>query len=339
MMHALRLGQFGAEPALAQVPRPKPGPGEVLVRIAACGLNFADLLMIEGRYQRSPAPPLTLGQELSGTVEEVGPGGDSALLGQRVAIFSGQGGLAEWGCFAAERCVILPEGVGLVPAAGLLVGHGTAHLALAHRARLARGETLAVLGAAGGAGLAAVEIGRRMGAHVVACARGAGRLEVARTAGADTLIDTAETPDLKQALRALGGVDVVYDAVGGPATEAALRACKPEARLVVIGFASGTVGHLPANHLMVRNVDAIGVDWGAYLAFRPAVLRESLATLMGWHAAGAVAPRIGHVLPFESALEGLDLLRSRRATGKIVITIAPEAAERAGLRLFALLPS
>lgn len=325
-MRALRLARFGQPPQLETLPRPEPGPGQVRVRIAACGLNFADLLMIEGRYQRGPAPPLTLGQELAGTIEALGQGVEPALAGRRVAVFAGHGGLAEWGVFAAARCLCLPDGVKFNNAAALQVAHGTAHLALGLRARLARGETLVVLGAAGGVGLAAVEIGQRMGARVIACARGPARLELARSRGAQHLIDTATTPDLKAALRALGGADVVFDTVGGPATEAALRACRPGGRVLLIGFASGEVPRLPANHLLVRNVEAIGVDWGAYLDFQPDALTGSLATLMQWHAQGALAPHLGHVLPLERAAEGLALLRTRRASGKVVITIAPESA-------------
>ena len=217
----------------------------------------------------------------------------------------------------------LPDSLSFAEAAGFQIAYGTSHLALAHKARLQPGETLLVLGAAGGVGLTAVEIGHQMGARVIACARGAEKLALARAAGADEVIDS-DTPDLKSALRALGGVDVVYDPVGGPAFDAALRATKPDGRLLAIGFASGTVPQVPANLLLVKNLTVIGFWWGGYLAFAPQVLRDSLATLLDWQAAGRIKPHISNLLPFEAFPQGLDLLRSRAATGKVVIEI-PEA--------------
>jgi len=176
-----------------------------------------------------------------------------------------------------------------------------------------------VLGAAGGVGLTAVEIGKLMGARVVACARGSDKLEVARQAGANHLIDAA-TDDIRQACRALGGVDVVYDPVGGEQFTAAMRACRPEARLLTIGFASGEVPQIPANHLLVKNLSVMGLYWGGYLKFRPEVVTESLATLFGWYAEGRIRPHVSHVLPLERAGEALELLRARKSTGKVVVT-------------------
>jgi NADPH2:quinone reductase len=304
-MKAWRVHATGAEPVLETVEARAPGPGEVRLRIAACGLNFADLLTIAGRYQERPALPFVPGMELSGTVEALGAGVEGPAPGSRVAVFGTSGGLAEAGCF---------------PAAAFLVAYGTSHLALAHRARLAPGETLLVLGAAGGVGLTAVEIGRRLGARVIASARGAERLAVAAAAGADHLIDS-EAGGLRDRIRALGGADVVYDPVGGPAFGEALRAVRPEGRMLVIGFASGEVPPVPANLLLVKNIDVMGVSWGGYAAFRPALVRESLATLMGWHAEGLIRPHISHVVPFDRAPEGLALLRARKSTGKVVVRI------------------
>ncbi|TCO70894.1 NADPH:quinone oxidoreductase family protein [Rhodovulum euryhalinum] len=319
-MRAFRIAEFGAVPQIDTVARPDPGPGEVRVRIAACGLNFADLLMIEGRYQERPALPVTLGMELAGTVEAAGAGVEPGLTDRRVAVFAGTGGLAEAGCFAAERCVPLPDAMPFEDAAAFQVAYGTSHLALDHKARLQPGETLLVLGAAGGVGLTAVEIGKAMGARVIACARGADRLEVARQAGADHLIDS-DTDDLREAVTALGGADVVYDPVGGDLFTAAMRACKPDARILVIGFASGDVPQIKANHLLVKNLTVMGLYWGGYLAFRPEVLTDSLATLFGWYAEGRLRPHVSHTLPLERAAEGLELLRTRKATGKVVITM------------------
>jgi len=319
-MRAFQISDFDTEPCLQTIDPPEPGPGEVRLRIAACGLNFADLLMIRGQYQERPPLPVTLGMELAGTVEALGDGADPALMGRRVAVFAGSGGLAEQGCFPAARCVPLPDAMPFAEAAAFQVAYGTSHVALHHKAALAPGETLLVLGAAGGVGLTAVELGKRMGARVIACARGADRLEVARQAGADHLIDSA-SDDLRAAVKALGGADVVYDPVGGELFTAAMRACKPEARIVVIGFASGEVPQIAANHLLVKNLTVMGLYWGGYLAFRPEVLTDSLATLFAWYAEGKLSPHVSHALPLDRAAEGLALLRERKATGKVVITM------------------
>jgi NADPH2:quinone reductase len=318
-MRAYRLTAAGAPPALDNIPAPAPKAGEISLRIAACGLNFADLLMIEGRYQDTPEPPFTLGMEVAGTVTARGPDTDGLAPGTRVAVFGGQGGLAEQGCFPAARAVPLPDAMSFTDAAAFQIAYGTSHVALDHKARLQPGETLLVLGAAGGVGLTAVEIGKLMGARVIACARGAEKLEVARQAGADHLIDAA-TEDIREACRGLGGVDVVYDPVGGDQFKAAMRACRPEARILAIGFASGEVPQIPANHLLVKNLSVMGLYWGGYLKFRPEVVTESLATLFGWYEAGRIRPHVSHVLPLDRAAEALDLLRSRKSTGKVVVT-------------------
>ena len=319
-MRAYHLPAKGAEPILTDLPRPTPGLGEISLRIAACGLNFADLLMIKGAYQDTPEAPFTLGMEVAGTVDALGPDTDGPAPGTRVAVFGGQGGLADYGCFPAARAVPLPDAMSFAEAAAFQVAYGTSHVALDHKARLQPGETLLVLGAAGGVGLTAVEIGKQMGARVIACARGADKLEVAKRAGADHLIDAA-TQDIRDTCRALGGVDVVYDPVGGDQFTAAMRACNPEARILAIGFASGDVPQIPANHLLVKNISVMGLYWGGYLKFRPEVLTQSMATLFDWYAAGRLRPHVSHLLPLEQAAEALDLLRSRKSTGKVVVTL------------------
>jgi NADPH2:quinone reductase len=319
-MRALRLETPGAAPVMRDLPRPAPGPGEVLVRIAAAGLNFADLLMIDGTYQEMPEPPFTLGLELAGTVESLGPDAAGPSPGTRVAIHAGHGALAEYGVFPTARCLPIPDAMPFEHAAGFQIAYGTSHLALARRAGLQRGETLLVLGAGGGVGLTAVELGALMGARVIACARGAEKLEAARRAGAHVLLDSG-TADIRDAVRAEGGADVVFDAVGGDQFRAALRATNPEGRILLIGFASGRLPDLPANHLLVKNVTVIGFYWGGYMAFRPEALSESLATLLDWYGAGRLCPQVSHVLPLERAGEGLALLRARKAAGKIVIAI------------------
>lgn len=319
-MRAFVLSATDTPPTLTEMPMPQPGPGEVRLRIRACGLNFADLLMARGQYQERPALPFVMGMEVAGVVDALGDGVRGLVPGQRVAAFAGRGGLAEYGCFPANRCLPIPDSMPFEHAAGFMVAYGTSHVALAHRARLVAGETLLVLGAAGGVGLTAVEIGARMGARVVAVARGADKLAVASAAGASVLIDS-ETADLKVAFKALGGVDVVYDAVGEPAASSALRALRPQGRYVVIGFAGGGVPQFPANILLVKNIDVIGLYWGGYAAFQPQVITQSLVDLMGWYARGELHPHVSHLLPLENVAEGMELMRSRASTGKVVISL------------------
>ena len=324
-MKAFQVTAKGAEPMVAEVEPPRPGPDEVRIAIEACGLNFADLLMIEGSYQDTPPLPFTLGMEVAGTVEELGNGVTELQKGDRVAVFAGSGGLAEQGCFPGGRCIRLPDTMPFTDAAAFQVAYGTSHLALSHRARLQADETLLVLGAAGGVGLTAVEIGKAMGAKVIAVARGQDKLAVAAKAGADHLIDSV-SDDIREAVKALGGADVVYDPVGGEQFKAAMRACNPEARIVVIGFASGEVPQIPANILMVKNLTAIGLYWGGYMRFSPKALTGSLATLFEWYGEGRLKPHVSHILPLDRAGEGLDLLRRRKSTGKVVITPRPAPA-------------
>lgn len=318
-MRAFQVRDFTTKPDIYDIPEPVPAPGEALVTIQACGLNFADLLMMKGRYQDTPKPPFTLGLEMAGTVETLGKDTTGPAPGSRVAIYSGSGGLAEKGCFPVDRLVPIPDEMSFEDAAAFQIAYGTSHVALEHRARMQPGETLLVLGAAGGVGLTAVEIGKLMGATVIACARGADKLEVARQAGADHLID-AKTQDIRAEVKALGGADVVYDPVGGDQWEAAFRACKPEARLIPIGFASGRVPQIPANHMLVKNLTVLGLYWGGYLKFAPEVLTQSMTELFQWYAEGKLRPHVSHVLPLDRAAEGLELLKSRKSTGKVVIT-------------------
>lgn len=320
-MRAYQVESTGANPVLSKVSPPHPAAGEIAVKIGACGLNFADLLMVKGEYQDTPAAPFTLGMEVAGTVTALGPETDGPAPGTRVAVFGGKGGLAEYGCFPADRAVAIPETMDFVDAAAFQIAYGTSHVALDHRARLQPGETLLVLGAAGGVGLTAVEIGKLMGATVIACARGPEKLAAAKQAGADHLID-AETDDIRATCKGLGGLDVVYDPVGGDQFKAAFRACNPEARLLPIGFASGEIPQVPANHLLVKNLSVMGLYWGGYLKFRPDIVTQSMQTLLGWYEAGLLKPHVSHALPLSRAGEGLDLLKTRKSTGKVVITMS-----------------
>ncbi|MFN3614740.1 MAG: NADPH:quinone oxidoreductase family protein [Rubrimonas sp.] len=324
-MRAMRAHELGGRLQLDDVARPEPGPGEVLLRVLACGLNFADTLMVQGKYQERQAFPFSPGIEVCGVVEALGPGAQGPAPGRRVAALCGAGGLADHVVVPAAVCSPVPDAMDDVTVAALQVAYGTSHLALHHRARMRPGERLLVLGAGGGVGLTAVEIGKLMGAEVIACARGPEKLNAAKAMGADHLIE-ADPAALRDAVRALGGADVVYDPVGGELWEAAMRAVNPEARLIPIGFASGDVPQIPANIVMVKNLTIIGLYWGAYYRFAPHVLADSFTTLMRWWTEGRLKPHISHVLPLERAEEGLQMLRDRAAAGKIVVTMQPQPA-------------
>ncbi|WP_170478692.1 NADPH:quinone oxidoreductase family protein [Ruegeria arenilitoris] len=309
----------GKPPTLTTLALPTPSDGQIRVRIKACGLNFADLLMQKGTYQDTPEAPFALGMEVAGIVDEIGNNVSTIAPGDRVAVYCGFGGLAEYGVFDADRAVPLPETMSFEDAAAIQIAYGTSHIALDHRARLQPGETLLVTGAAGGVGLTAVEIGKLMGAKVIAQARGAERLSVAANAGADYLVDASE--DLRERVLSLGGADVVYDVIGGDVFNAAFRATNPEGRLLPIGFAGGEVPNIPANHLLVKNLTVIGLYIGGYLKFRPQIVQESFSTLFQWHKAGRIKPHISHVLPLGQVAEGMQLLKDRKSTGKIVISL------------------
>ncbi|MCL6283203.1 NADPH:quinone oxidoreductase family protein [Ruegeria sp. 2012CJ41-6] len=318
-MRAYQVTRFDTPPQFCDVALPAPGPGQIAVDIRACALNFADLLMIRGTYQETPEPPFTLGMELAGVVTGTGDAVEGFERGDRVAVYSGQGGLADHGVFNAARAVRMPDAMGFEAAASVLVAYGTGHLSLVRRARLQPGETLLVTGAAGGVGLTAVEIGAKMGARVIAQARGAEKLEIARKAGAEHLIDASE--DLRERVLQLGGADVVYETIGGDVFRAAFRATRPEGRILPIGFAGGEVPQIPANHLLVKNLTVIGVNIGAYLNVNPNALRESFMQVLRWCEAGNLQPHISHVLPLADATEGLRLLKERKSTGKVVISM------------------
>lgn len=317
-MKAMRIHTLGEPMVLENVADPVPGKGEVLLRVKACGVNFADTLMVQGKYQEKPELPFSPGMELCGVVED--GNGTHLKTGMRVATMAGHGGFAERVAVPAMACIPVPDGMPDPHAAAFMIAYGTSHVGLDYKAGLKSGETLLVLGAAGGVGLTAVEIGKLMGATVIACARGTEKGEIARAAGADHVIDS-DTDDIREAVKALGGADVVYDPVGGEQFTAALRACKPEARLLPLGFASGEIPQIPANLLLVKNLSVIGFYWGGYVKFKPQVIMSSIQTLFGWYAEGKIKPHISHALPLAQAGEALDLLRSRKATGKVIVTI------------------
>ena len=319
-MRAFLTEAFDSPAKLKNIQMPIPSKGEARINIKACALNFADILMQKGTYQDTPELPFVGGLEISGIVDDLGPETDGPTIGARVAVFGGQGGFAEYGCFDANRMVVIPDNMSFEEAAAFQVAYGTSHVALNYRAKMQPGETLLVLGAAGGVGLTAIEVGKLMGARVIACARGAEKLEIARKAGADHLIDS-DTQDLREEVLALGGADVVYDPIGGDLWKAAFRACKPDARLIPIGFAGGEVPQIPANHVMVKNLTILGVYWGAYLKFKPEVVTDSLSNLFDWYSQGKLTPHISHRFPLEDTAEALATLKARKSTGKVVVTM------------------
>jgi len=317
-MLTLQVHDHSQEPIFIDVPIPEVGANQILIRTAACALNFADLLMIRGTYQETPTLPFTLGMEVAGDVAAVGSKVTNFKVGDRAAAFAGSGGLAELCAVDTSRCLKILNNLSFETAASALISYGTSHLALTHRAKIKPGETLLVLGAAGGVGLTAVEIGTALGARVIAVARGQNKLEVCRARGAEITIDSSRE-NMVSIIKELGGVDVVYDPVGGDPFIAALKCCKPEARYLTIGFASGNIPQIKANHLLVKNVDVMGFYWGGYLNFAPDMLSKSLTQAMEMIAKGLLKPHISAVYDFDRILVALDHLKDRKSTGKLVI--------------------
>ncbi|QMU57200.1 MAG: zinc-binding dehydrogenase [Boseongicola sp.] len=297
-----------------------PREGQICIKVAATALNFSDHLLINGTYQDMPEFPLTPGMEFSGVVDSIAPDVADFAPGMRVVAVAGHGGLAEFTNVDAVRAVALPDTIDHNSAAAMPIAYSTAHLALSLRGGLSFGKTLIVLGATGGVGLAAIEVGKALGASVVAVARGANRLASAQAAGADVTIDTTTTPDLYQTLKSLAPADVVFDSVGGADGETAQRCLKPEGRHLLIGFASGDLPRLKPNHLLVKNIDVIGFNLSGYWKFNSKAIHSSLQTLLDWHADGKIQPQVSQVFTLNQTREALDLLKSRKSTGKIIVT-------------------
>lgn len=320
-MRAMQITEYNTRLAMTELAMPSPASGEVVVKVATCGLNFGDTLLIKGSYQEKPPLPFTPGMELAGVITQVGEGVVDLHVGQRIAAHSGVNGLSEYAAVRAEICVPIPDAMPFTDAAAFLITYGTSHIALDDKAQLKAGERLLVLGASGGVGLTAVELGKLMGAEVIACARGAEKLELCKKLGADHLIDS-DTDDIRARVKALGGADVLYDPIGGAQFEAGMRACNVGARLLPLGFASGEVPQIPANILLVKNMTVLGFYIGGYAKLKPKALPRSFETLMGWYLEGKLKPHVSNVLPLDQANEGLDLLRTRKATGKVVIEVS-----------------
>ena len=322
-MKALVCRQFGPPGSLRfeEVPDPSPGPGQVVVDVHACAVNFPDVLIIQDKYQFKPALPFSPGAEVAGVIATVGDGVDSARVGEAVLASTGWGGLAEKVAAPAAGSLPVPDGMDMVTASAFLYAYGTSHHALRDRARLQPGETLLVLGAAGGVGLAAVELGRVMGARVIAAASSPQKLELCRAAGADDTIDY-EQEDLRARLKELTaghGVDVVYDPVGGRFSEPALRSMAWDGRFLVIGFAAGDIPRIPLNLALLKGCSIVGVFWGAFVGREPAWHRRNVDELLGWWREGKLRPHVSATYPLERGAEAIADLEQRRALGKVVV--------------------
>jgi NADPH:quinone reductase len=320
---AILCTRFGGpdDLALADLPDPVAGAGEVVVKIAAVGLNFFDTLIIAGKYQRKPPFPFSPGGEFTGVVESVGTGVTAFAPGDRVLGYTTFGAARERLAAAADDLVKLAADFDLVHAAALAITYGTAYHALNDRARLKPGETLAVLGAAGGVGLAAVEVGKIMDARVIACASTADKLAFARAHGADEMVNyTAE--DLREALKRLGGehgIDVIFDPVGGRYSEAALRAIAWQGRHLVVGFAAGEIPKLPLNLTLLKGCDVQGVYFGDWVRRDRAGFRAVVDRLAAWAAAGTLSCHIHRVYPLAEMPVALKALTQRQAMGKLIV--------------------
>jgi NADPH2:quinone reductase len=307
---------------VAQVADPVAAPGQVIVDIAAAGVNFPDGLTVQGLYQSKPPLPFTPGTEICGRVAEVGEGVKHLKLGDRVIAMPGLNGFAEKVAVDARLAFPCPDVISDQEAAGLLVAHATAHHALRQRANLQPGETLLVTGAAGGTGLAAVQIGKSIGAKVIAVCSTQEKLDIAKANGADVLINYSEK-DLKSELKAITegrGVDVVYECVGGETFDACVRNMAWNGRLLVIGFAGGTIPSLPANLALVKGFSLVGVFWGTWTQRDPQGFMQNMQELIQWYSEGKVKVVVDQAFPLDNAVDALKKVMSRKVAGKVVIT-------------------
>ena len=324
-MKAILCTRFGGpdDLELKDIAEPAAAPGEAVVAVKAAALNFFDTLIIAGKYQVKPPFPFSPAAEFAGVVTSIGAGVTGFAPGDRVLGYGGHGAAREQVAIATERLVKLPDGLDFDRAAGLTVIYGTTLHALKDRGHLKPGETLAVLGASGGTGLAAIEIGKLMGARVIACASSDDKLAFAREHGADETLNYA-TEDLKDALRRLTGgkgADVIYDPVGGAYAEAALRSIAWQGRFLVIGFAAGEIPKIPLNLALLKGCDIVGVFWGAFTERDPKGHQANMAQLVSWAAEGKLSAHVHQVYPLERTAEALHALAQRKVMGKVILRL------------------
>jgi NADPH2:quinone reductase len=329
-MKAVLCQAYGPPESLVfvETATPEPGPGEVVVTMKAASVNYPDVLIIENKYQTKPPLPFSPGSELAGVVKAVGDGVRTVSPGDKVIAFTTYGAFAEEVRTTAARVVPMPDGMTFPTAASFILTYGTSYHALADRGALVAGETLLVLGAAGGVGLAAIEIGKALGARVIAAASSDEKLAVCRAHRADETINYATT-NLRDEIKRLTdgrGVDVVYDPVGGGYTEAAVRGLAWRGRLLVVGFAAGEIPRLPLNLPLLKGASIVGVFWGEFAKREPEPLRRAVETLSAWYQQGLLQPHVSRLLPLERAAEGIAALASRSVHGKIVLVANGESA-------------
>lgn len=297
--------------------------GEVKIAVKACGVNFPDVLMVQGLYQLKPAFPFSPGMEVAGDIIEVGAGVTDRHIGQRVIGVINYGGFAEEAIAPSMMTLPMPDNMSYEEGACFPLAYGTSHIALEHRANLQAGETLLVLGAAGGVGLTAVELGKLMGAKVIAAASTDEKLALCREYGAEAGINYSNE-DLREATKKYTEgrfADVIYDPVGGDLFDSAIRCTAWGGRYLVIGFASGRIPEVAINRLLLKNSSLVGVFWGAYALNQPEVMQTSFMKLLNWYSEGKLKPHIDQSFPLENAVDALHVLANRQAKGKIVITV------------------
>lgn len=323
-MRALRCKHFGppSELCVEDVPDLVPGPGEVLIEVKAAGINFPDALIIQNKYQMKPPLPFTPGGELAGVVRLAGQGADPAWVGQSVIAFTAWGAFAQQAVVPQDRLMTMPEGMSFEMTGAFLMTYGTCYHALKDRGQLRPGETVLVLGASGGIGLAAIEIAKAMGARVIAAASSEEKLEVCRQHGADELINYA-TQDLRERLKVLTqgqGIDVVCDPVGGAYTEPALRSMAWRGRYLVVGFANGDIPRIPLNLVLLKGCALVGVFWGDYIRREPLDNARDLQALHAMYSAGQIKPWVSGLYALEDAGQAIERLANRQVSGKLVVT-------------------
>ena len=323
-MKAVLCKQFGPPESLVveEVAAPVPGKGQVVVAVKAASVNFPDVLIIQNKYQVKPPLPFSPGSEMAGVVKSLGEGVNNVKPGDRVIAFSAYGAFAEEVAVDAARLIPIPQGMDFVTAASFLLTYGTSHHALCDRADPKPGETLLVLGAAGGVGVAAIEIGKVLGLRVIACASSDDKLAVCREHGADETINYA-TEDLRERIKALTGgkgVDIIYDPVGGAYAEAALRSSNWRARFLVIGFAGGDIPKIPLNLPLLMERSIVGVYWGEWTRRTPQEFARAVSELSGWFREGKLKPHVTATYPLEKAADAIRLLAERKVKGKVVVT-------------------
>ncbi len=327
-MKAVLCKEYGPPESLVleDVEPLKPGTGQVVISVKACGVNFPDTLIIQGKYQFKPPMPFAPGGEVAGVVKEVGEGVDTVKVGDRVIAFIGWGGFAEEVLTDATRLIPMPGSMDFTDAAAFVMTYGTSHYALKDRAQLKPGETLLVLGAAGGVGLAAVEIGKVMGARVIAAASTDEKLAVCKQHGANEVINYA-TGDLRVRVKELTGgegVDVVYDPVGGNYSEAALRSIAWGGRHLVIGFTAGEIPRIPLNLPLLKSCSIVGVFWGSFMEREARHYQENIQELLSWFTQGKLKPHISATYPLEHAAQALNDVMNRKVKGKVVLLTEEE---------------